>query len=107
MLNKSKRILLCFAQFMELEIARKNRNKIDSTSLNLLYFADDTTVYKSGPHIDNINQEFKHSCDYLCANKLALNVKKTNVCIFIPPNNKYQVNNYQNKQLKCQSYWKG
>ena len=53
---------------------------INSTSLNLLSFADDTTVYKSGPHIDtlinNINQELKHLCDYLCANKLALNVKK-------------------------------
>ena len=70
---------------------------INSTSLNLLSFADDTTVYKSGPHIDtlinNINQELKHLCDYLCANKLALNVKKTNFCIFSPPNNKYQVNN--------------
>ena len=69
---------------------------INSTSLNLLSLADDTTVYKSGPHIDtlinNINQELKHLCDYLCANKLALNVKKI-VCIFSPPNNKYQVNN--------------
>ena len=37
---------------------------INSTSLNLLSFADDTTVYKSDPHIDtlinNINQELKH-----------------------------------------------
>ena len=53
---------------------------INSTSLNLLSFVDDTTVYKSGPHIDtlinNINQELKHLCDYLCANKLALNDKK-------------------------------
>ena len=30
-------------------------------------------------------------CDYLCANKLALNVNF--FCIFSPPNNKYQVNN--------------
>ena len=32
-------------------------------SLNLLFFADDTTVYKSGPHVDtliyNINQKIK------------------------------------------------
>ena len=59
-------------------------------------FADDTTVYKSGPNTDtfinNINKELKHLCDYLCANKLALNVKKTNICIFSPPNNKYQIN---------------
>ena len=37
---------------------------INSTSLNLLSFADDTTVYKSGPDVDiliyNINQELKH-----------------------------------------------
>ena len=71
---------------------------INSTSLNLLSFADDTTVYKSGPHIDtlinNINQELKKLCDYLCSNKLALNVKKhTIICIFSSPNNKYQVNN--------------
>ena len=62
-----------------------------------MFFADDTTAYKSGPHIDtlinNINQELKHLCDYLCANKLALNVKTTNVGIYSPPNNKYQVNN--------------
>ena len=69
---------------------------LNSTSLNLLSFADDTTVYKSGPHsnalINYINQELKHLCDYLSANKLALNVKKP-VCLFSPPNNKYQVNN--------------
>ena len=53
---------------------------INVMSLNVLPFADDTNVYKSGPHIDtlinNINQELKHLCDYLCANKLALNVKQ-------------------------------
>ena len=40
---------------------------INSTSLNLLSFADDTTVYKSGPDVDilifNINQELKHLYD--------------------------------------------
>ena len=59
---------------------------IYSTSLNVLSFADDTTVYKSGPHIDtlinNINQELKHLCDYLGANKFALYVKK-NKCLHI------------------------
>ena len=28
MLNKSKGSLLCFAQFMEREVAKKNRNKV-------------------------------------------------------------------------------
>ena len=62
---------------------------INSTSLYLVSFADDTTVYKSGPDVDiliyNINQELKH---WLCANTLSLNKK----IIFSPPNNKYQVN---------------
>ena len=48
--------------------------------INVLSFAHDTTVYKSGSHIDtlinNINQELKHLCDYSCGNKLILNVKK-------------------------------
>ena len=52
---------------------------INSTSLNLLSFADDTTVYKSGPGVDiliyNINQELKPLYDWLCANKLSLNLK--------------------------------
>ena len=51
---------------------------INSTSLNLLYFADDTTVCKSGPHggtlIYNINQELKRLYDWLCGNKLSLNI---------------------------------
>ena len=50
---------------------------INSASLNLLPFADDTTIYKSGPDIDiliyNINQKLKHLYDWLCANKLSLN----------------------------------
>ena len=54
---------------------------INSTSLNLLSFADDKTVYKSGPDVDiliyNINQELKHLYDWLCANKLSLNIKNT------------------------------
>ena len=31
-----------------------NNDIINSTSLNLLSFADDTTVYKSGPRVDTI-----------------------------------------------------
>ena len=70
---------------------------IINLSLNILSFADYTTINKSGPHIDtlinNINHKFKHMCDYLYADKFALNVKNTFFCIFNPPNNKYQVNN--------------
>ena len=53
---------------------------INSTSLKLLYFADDTTVYKSGPHVDtliyNTKQELKHFDDWLCANILSLNINE-------------------------------
>ena len=50
---------------------------INSTSSKkTLSFADDTTVYKSGVDIlfYNINQELKHLYDWLCANKLSLNI---------------------------------
>ena len=49
---------------------------VHSTSLNVLSFADDTTVYHSGSNIDNltkhVNQELKQLCDWLCANKLCV-----------------------------------
>ena len=47
-------------------------------SLNVLSFVYDTTVYKSGPHVDTliykINQELKHLYDWSCGNKLSLNI---------------------------------
>ena len=63
---------------------------INSTSFCLLLM---TQLYTNQVDtlINNINQELKQLCDYLCANKLALNV--IFFCIFSPPNNKYQVNN--------------
>ena len=51
---------------------------VNSTSLNLLCFADDTTVYQLSSNIDNltkhVHQELKQLCDWLCANKLCLNI---------------------------------
>ena len=56
------------------------------TKLNLLSFADDTTVYKSGIFNDDIflliNRELTNLYDWFCANKLSLNSKKTNYIIF-------------------------
>ena len=53
----------------------------NSTSLNLLSFADDTTIYHSDCDIDHLtvtlNHELKNIYNWLCANKLCLNVKKT------------------------------
>ena len=44
-----------------------------STSLKILSYADDTTVYQSGPNVDNLiintNHELKLLYDWLCANK--------------------------------------
>ena len=57
-----------------------------STSLNILSYADDTTVYQSGPNVDNLiintNHGLKLSYDSLCANKLSLNVKRQ-ICVYL------------------------
>lgn len=70
---------------------------VNSSSLNLLSFADDTTVYYSGYDIEHlvikVNQELKQLYNWLCANKLCLNVKKTHFCVFSPVNSNYEVNN--------------
>ena len=59
-------------------------------------YADATTVYQSGPNADNLiintNHELILLYDWLCANKLSLNVKKTNWCIFSPQNSNFEVN---------------
>ena len=67
------------------------------TSLNLLSFADDTTIYRSGPYnkelFDEVNYELIKIHTLLCTNKLSLNVKKSKVCIFSPPNSRYTLGN--------------
>ena len=67
----------------------------NSTSLNLLTFADDITIYHSDCDIDiltlTLNHELKNIYNWLCANKLCLNVKKTQYCIFNPKNSNYEV----------------
>ena len=53
----------------------------NSTSLNLLSFGDDTTIYQSDYDIDNlttsVNTELNKIYNWLCANKQCLKVKKT------------------------------
>ena len=53
----------------------------NSTSLNLLSFADDTTIYQSDYDIDNlsttVNQELNKIYNWLCAKNLCLNIQKT------------------------------
>ena len=59
-----------------------------STSLNLLSYADDTTIYSSNSNADILyaetNKELIKLDDWFRANKLSLNVKKTNYSIFSP-----------------------
>ena len=59
---------------------------ISSKILTFYLFADDTTILYSHKNIDTveetINRELIHVSDWLVANKLSLNVKKSNVLLF-------------------------
>lgn len=63
----------------------------NATNLNLLSYADDTTVYKSGATltdmIPEINNELDKLNQWFNSNKLSLNVAKTNYMVFTPNNN--------------------
>ena len=58
----------------------------NSSKLNLLSFADDTTLYQSGDNyltlVQNLNSEINSTFKWLCANRLSLNIKKTKYMIF-------------------------
>ena len=66
-----------------------------TNKLTILSFADDTTVFISNPSVDemvdNVNTELKKLYGWLCANRLSLNIKKTNFCIFSPTSNKHNI----------------
>ncbi len=59
-----------------------------ATKLNILSFADDTTVYTSGNNINEIillaNIELNKLYKWFCTNKLQLNAKKSKFAIFCP-----------------------
>ena len=59
---------------------------LSSKKLSFYLFADDTTILHSEKDIDTlektINDELVHVSDWLTANKLSLNVKKSNVLLF-------------------------
>ena len=69
------------------------KNRRPTNKLIILCYADDTKVYLSGPNtnyiFDVMNIELNILYDWVCANSLSLNVKKTNYCIFSPSSNKY------------------
>lgn len=59
------------------------------TNLNLLSFADDTTLFTSGHNRYDISQfvntELMKVNNWLCSNRLKLNKSKTNFVVFCPP----------------------
>ena len=61
------------------------------STLKLLCFADDTTAYQSGPDIKalttDVNVQIGNLYDWLCSNKLSLNVNKTYYSLFRPSSN--------------------
>ena len=51
-------------------------------------YADDTTLFCNFDNIRNentINDEINKVYDWLCSNKLSLNVVKPNICVFTHP----------------------
>lgn len=62
-----------------------NDMKNSSNILNFIHFADDTTVFLKGPTLDDIivtfNQELTKVDNWLCSNKLSLNIDKTSFII--------------------------
>ena len=57
-----------------------------SQKLSTILFADDSNVFINGPNLNDIQttltQEIPKLVDWLCANRLSLNVKKTHFMIF-------------------------
>ncbi len=62
-----------------------------SSNMKIVSFADDTTAYMSHHNIDDLckdtNTELAKMNDWFCANKLALNTKKTKFTILCPKSN--------------------
>ena len=74
---------------------------VATTSLSVL-FADDTNIFLSGKNLDSmsmtLNEQLTAIYEWLCCNKLSLNVLKTHYMIFTPRNKKVNdINLYINK----------
>ena len=72
-----------------------------SDKLNFIHFADDTTIYRSGPDLatlcNEITEELTRVDDWLKANRLSLNIDKTNFMILT--HGKYdERDKYKNKR---------
>jgi hypothetical protein len=60
----------------------------NSADVNILSFADDTTIYMSHSNMEELfrqaNQNINKICNWFCANKLSLNANKTKYIIMRP-----------------------
>ena len=69
---------------------------LSSPMLSFYLFADDTTIFLSDKNVKNLeeilNRELVNVSHWLVANKLSLNVKKSNVLLFRTKNNKNTLN---------------
>ena len=91
-------------------------NNIQKASNKLLFFlfADDTSTYFSSNDLNNIenvyNQELENVSKWLVANKLSLNVSKSNMILFRPKNSKklnninIKINNEVIIEKECTKY---
>ena len=83
-----------------------------SKKLKFFLFADDTNIYLDSYDLKKlektINKELSKLYEWLCINRLSLNISKTNFVIFTPPNKqKHHVTILINKKaLKEEKYVK-
>ena len=72
-----------------------------SNLLRFILFADDTNVYYSGKNTSDVsnvlNQEMERVSDWLIANQLSINFKKTNYVIFKPRQKRLNLTNFSLK----------
>ena len=84
--------------------------------MHLILFADDTNIFYANDDIvtliSTLNQQLSLINEWFLANKLSLNVSKTNFIIFCPRQRKYSLNNYSKvifngtaiNQVKCTKF---
>ena len=72
--------------------------------MNVVHYADDSTVYMIGDSFDSLirktNFELGKIDNWLCANKLSLNISKSQFCMF----SNFHFNNSSALQIGVKSY---
>ena len=94
---------------------RHSYNEFNSaTNIDFHLFADDSNLFCSHKKLQsleqNLNMQLHNVNQWLCANKLSLNIDKSNFVIFRPPQKKIeytvklQINNKIIEEKKCIKY---